>query len=84
MILFKLGLYSCLCYVGITALLEGALMAAVHITGGFGTFWGEKHWFWTLGAKLGVIFGVIWFISFSIAWCIVCSGLKSTLERIGH
>src|SRR5207244_12321360 len=46
---------------------------------GLGVFFGEKHWYWTLGLKLGFIFGTLWIISFSAAWCIVYLGLKSKL-----
>ena len=78
MLFFKLGLLTCGFYVVLTMLLELGIWAVAYFKG-LGVFFGEKHWYWTLGLKLGFIFGTLWIISFSAAWCIVYLGLKSKL-----
>lgn len=78
MFLFKVGLLTCAFYVVLTFLLYVGLWALAH-TKGFMVLYGGKHWFWTLGAKLGAIFGTLWLIAFSAAWCIIYFGLKVRL-----
>jgi len=77
MLVLKLGLLTCAFYVGLTALLEAGLWALVYSKGGFSVFVHREHWFWTVGLRLGVIFGILWVISFSAAWWITYQGLKS-------
>jgi hypothetical protein len=76
MVLFKLGLFTCAFYVVLTFLFEVALWAIAYFKG-LGVFLSGKHWFWTLGLKLRVIFGTLWIISFSVAWCLVYLDIKS-------
>ena len=78
MYLFKLGLLTCAFYAGLTMLLGVGVWAVVYFKGLFMAF-GGKHWFWTLGLKLGLVFGTLWVISFTAAWCIVYQGLKAKL-----
>jgi len=77
---FKLGVLTCVFYVGLTIVLDGAVVLLVHLRGtvafrinGPGV---------TLGAKYGVIFAALWLISFSAAWWIVYLGLKSRLATL--
>jgi|HubBroStandDraft_5_1064220.scaffolds.fasta_scaffold100251_2 hypothetical protein len=84
MFLFKLGFLTCAFYIGLTLLFEGAILAMEHLIGPTGVFWSGRHSFWTLGARLGAIFGVLWMISFSAAWCIVYSGLKFHIGAISN
>jgi len=78
MLIFKLGLLTCLFYVALTILLEAVLWVVAYYKG-IGVFFSGEHWFWTLGLKLGFIFGTLWIISFSAAWCISYLSLKSKL-----
>jgi hypothetical protein len=74
---FKLGLLTCGFYAALTIVLDAALVAAAHLWAvGFRTNGPGL----TLGAKYGVIFGVLWLISFSAARWIVYSGLKERLS----
>jgi hypothetical protein len=85
MILVKLGTYTCLFYLVLTALLEASFFLVNLHFNGLGV-WGlrTKSLFWTVGAGLGALFGALWVISFFAAWCIVYAGLKSTLAGMGH
>ncbi len=68
---FKLGLLTCGFYAALTIVLDADLWAVGFRTNGPGL---------TLGAKYGVIFGVLWLVSFSAAWRIVYIGLKERLS----
>jgi len=76
MFFLKLGLLTCAFYAVLTALLEAGVWAIVYYNGVF-LFFGQKHWFWSLGIKLALIFGFLWIISFGAARCIVYQGIKS-------
>jgi hypothetical protein len=73
---FKLGLLTCVFYVGLTIALDAVLMLLIHLTPVGFRIDGPGL---TSGARYGVIFGVLWLISFSAAWWIVYLGLKSRL-----
>jgi hypothetical protein len=79
MLIFKLGLLTAAFYVLLTMIVEAAIWGMVYSKSGFALFFRGKHWSWILGAKLGLIFGVLWLISFSAAWCIVYQGIKARL-----
>jgi hypothetical protein len=79
MIMFKLGLLTCAFYVMLTILLEAAIWALAHREGGFGIFFAGRSWFWSAGLRLAFIFGGLWLVSFTAAWCIVYQGLKAKL-----
>jgi hypothetical protein len=83
MFIFKLGLLTCAFYVVLTILLEAGLWAVAN-SKGFGVFFSYRHLFWTLGIKLGAIFGALWCISFSAAWYIVYLGLKARMPTISN
>jgi hypothetical protein len=74
---FKLGLLTCVFYVGLTIVLDAVRMLLIPLTpvgfriNGLG---------FALGARYGVSFGTLWLISFSAAWWIVYLGLKSRLS----
>jgi hypothetical protein len=78
MFLFKIGLFTCAFYIGMTVLFEATLWA-VALFWGFGMFLSGRHPFLRLGVQLGAIFGSMWLISFSAAWWILFPGLKSRL-----
>ena len=78
MLIFRLGLLACAFYAALTVLLLLGAWALAYFKG-LGVFFGEKHSVWTLGLKLGFIFGTLWILSFTAAWCIVYQGLKSKL-----
>lgn len=77
MLFLKLGLLTCAFYVVLTALVEAGILALVHYQGGVGVFFTAKHWFWSMGLRLGIVFGALWIASFLAAWSIVYHGLKS-------
>jgi hypothetical protein len=79
MLFFKLGLLTCAFYAVLTIVLEVALKATVRSSGGVSLFVYGKHPAMTLGAALGVVFGIVWLISFGAAWWIVYLDLKSKL-----
>ena len=87
MYFLKLGLLTCAFYVGLTFLFEAGLLAFAHFTVWGVGYGGGKQWFWTLGLKLGFVFGTLWTISFTAAWYIVYHGLKSRtayFSKSGH
>ncbi|MFZ1975943.1 MAG: hypothetical protein WAU89_24090 [Candidatus Acidiferrales bacterium] len=71
---FKLGLLTCVFYVGLTIVLDAAIVGLAHLVGVGFRIDGPGL---ALGAKYGVIFGALWLISFSAAWWIVYIGLKA-------
>jgi hypothetical protein len=73
---FKLGLLTCVFYVGLTIVLDAVRMLLIHLTPVGLRIDGPGL---TLGAKDGVIFGTLWLISFSAAWWIVYLGIRSRL-----
>jgi hypothetical protein len=79
MIILKLGLLTCAFYVALTLLLEVGIWARAYFGGGFGIFVAGKSWFWGMGLWLGVIFGLLWVISFGAAWCIIYASFKAKL-----
>lgn len=81
MILFKLPLLTCAFCVALTVLLEAGVWTAAHFSG-IGIGFGGKHWFWTLGAKLGVFLGALWVVAFVAAWCVVYAGVKSHVPQL--
>jgi len=73
-LLVKLGLVTCAFYLGIVVLLEGAIFGiGIMSKGGFGYFLTRPAWF--------VLFGMIWLLSFSLAWRIVMTPLTSRFSR---
>ena len=63
MFILKLTLVTCAFYIGITLLLLVGLLAIVHLKGMVG---------YTLDWRsFGVLFGLIWLVSFSAAWRVV-------------
>lgn len=81
MLFVKLGLLTCAFYCVLIILFEAAIWAVAYYHG-FGFFWSGKHWFWTLGLRLGVIFGTLWLMAFSAAWYIVSLGLKKQFPSL--
>jgi hypothetical protein len=78
MFIFKLGLLTCAFYVALTMLLEAGLWGLAYFKG-FGIFYAARDWFWGVGLRLGLIFGTLWAVSFTAAWCIVYASLKAKL-----
>ena len=76
MFFFKLGLLSCTFYVVLTILLEGVYWAVIR-SGGVMWFYTGAHPYLRLGLFFGVIFGIIWLISFGAAWYIVYLDVRS-------
>jgi hypothetical protein len=81
MLTFKLGVLTCAFYVVLTAGLELGVWAWAH-SKGFSIFFDRRHSFWTMGLRLGFIFGALWVIAFSAAWLIVYHGLKAKFASI--
>jgi hypothetical protein len=63
MFILKLTLVTCAFYMGITLLLLVGLLAIIHLKGMVGY---TLNW-----RSFGVLFGLIWLVSFSAAWRIV-------------
>ncbi len=63
MFILKLTIVTCAFYMGITLLLLVGLFAIVHLKGMVGY---SLNW-----RSFGVLFGMIWLVSFSAAWRIV-------------
>ena len=63
MFILKLTIVTCAFYMGITLLLLVGLFAIVHLKGMVGY---TLNW-----RSFGVLFGMIWLVSFSAAWRIV-------------
>jgi hypothetical protein len=63
MFILKLTLVTCAFYMGITLLLLVGLLAIVHLKGMVGY---TLNW-----RSFGVLFGLIWLVSFSAAWRVV-------------
>jgi hypothetical protein len=63
MFILKLTLVTCAFYLGITLLLLVGLLAIVHLKGMVGY---TLNW-----RSFGVLFGLIWLVSFSAAWRVV-------------
>jgi hypothetical protein len=63
MFILKLTIVTCAFYMGITLLLLVGLFAIVHLKGIVGY---TLNW-----RSFGVLFGMIWLVSFSAAWRIV-------------
>ncbi len=72
MLISKLALLTCGFYLGVTILLEAALFTVAHFKGSAGIF--GTYWSWA------VLFGVIWFVSFSLSFRIVYHGLSTRLQ----
>ncbi|HXX43326.1 MAG TPA: hypothetical protein VEJ38_01260 [Candidatus Acidoferrales bacterium] len=81
MIIFKLPLLTCAFYIALTCLLEAGLWAVARFKG-IGIWFSGEHWFWTLGAKLGLFLGALWVVSFIAAWCIVYAGVKAHIPAV--
>jgi len=67
MILLKLALLTCAFYIAIVALME----LAIFLSGDFGI--AAKPWGWT------VLFGIIWLVSFTLAWHIFRAKILSPI-----
>jgi hypothetical protein len=78
MVMFKLGLLTCAFYVALTLLFEAGMWALAYFKG-LSLFFATRDWFWGVGLRLAVIFGILWVISFSAAWCIVYASIKAKL-----
>ncbi len=63
MFILKLAFVTCAFYMGITLLLFAGLMVLVHRIGIVGY---SLNW-----RSLGMLFGLIWLVSFSAAWRII-------------
>ena len=74
MLLMKLALLTCAFYMGIVFLIEVASVILACLMGGFGI--AGKAWGW------GVLCGVIWLISFSLAWRIVDAGMMARFSNL--
>jgi hypothetical protein len=79
MLILKIGVLTCVIYLALTILLEAGILAATYLRGGFGFFVTSKNLFWAFGVRLAFIFGVLWVISFTLAWSIVYASLKVRL-----
>ena len=77
MLLLKLSLLTCACYLVLTIILEFAFLAFVRVVGDFSGSFPAKHSSSWAGLMVGVIFGILWLISFGVAWHIVYRGVRS-------
>jgi hypothetical protein len=67
MVILKLALVTCIFYLGMAALLHLVILVTAHLReGGFGLY--GTRWGWVL------LFGLLWFASFSLAWRILSIG----------
>lgn len=66
-LILRLGLASCAFYLAGAALLEGAALALARWRGHFGLDATRAGW--------TVLFGLIWFLAFQLAWRMVATGL---------
>jgi hypothetical protein len=73
-----LTVLTCVFYVGLTVVLEAVLWVVGH-SRGLSLFVSAKHPGLSLGVAVGLVFAVVWLISFSAAWWIVSIGLRSRL-----
>jgi hypothetical protein len=82
---FKLGLLTCAIYAALTIVFDVALKGIAYFRGGGITLFASgKHPILSLGAVFGVIFGVLWLISFSAAWWIVYPDRKSKFAILSN
>ena len=63
MFILKLSIVTCAIYIGITLLLLLAVLVVVHWKGMIGFSFNFRAW--------AIVFGLMWFVSFIIAWRIV-------------
>jgi hypothetical protein len=63
--LLKLSVLTCLFYLGFTVLMEAAIFLAARVSGGF--------FYFLQAVPFGIVFGVAWLASFSLAWHITFS-----------
>jgi len=75
MFILKLALLTCAFYIGVTSLLQAAILLLAHA---YPVFIRYNR------LRFGFLFGVIWFISFSFAWHIVYAALKAKLPATPH
>ena len=69
MLVMKLALVTCAVYMGITVVLFACEIALVHLKG---------QVFYTLDWRaFGLLFGLIWLVSFTAAWRIVISHIAA-------
>ena len=71
MVILKLALLSSLFYVGVALLLQAGVFAIAYAKGAVGIS--------NSPLRLGILFGIIWLISFIAAWHIFYFGIKSRL-----
>jgi hypothetical protein len=74
MIFTKLGILTCLFYIAIVFLMDVAVTILARWMGGFGI--AIKPWGWV------VLFGLIWLISFSLAWRFFHAGFAAKLPGL--
>ncbi len=69
MLVMKLALVTCAVYMGITVVLFACEIALVHLQGEI---------FYSLNWRaFGLLFGLLWLVSFSVAWRIVISHIAA-------
>jgi hypothetical protein len=69
MFILKLAVATCAIYIGITLLLLLGVLVVVHWKGMIGFSYNFRAW--------AILFGLMWFVSFIIAWRIV---IQQTLK----
>jgi hypothetical protein len=76
MVILKLALLSSLFYIGIAFLMQVGIYVIAYAKGVVGIS--------NSPLRLGMLFAIIWLISFVIAWHIFYSGFKSRLPPSPH
>ena len=69
----KMALVTCAFYIAIAIVLEVALLLVVYKKGGI--FYHLNPWGW------GLVFAVVWLISFALAWRVFMVRLSSTFPK---
>ena len=74
MLILRFALLTCVFYLGMAAILEGAFFVFAYVRGGAGMF----------GTRLGwtILFGIVWLISFNLTYHIVTTRTQASIERV--
>ena len=72
--LLKLSALTCLFYLGVTLLMEAAIFLAARI--------GSGLMYFLQAVPFGIIFGVVWLASFSLAWHITNSQFLAKFPQL--
>jgi hypothetical protein len=80
--ILKLGLLTCAFYAALTLALGTGVWFVIRTRGLMYFIPASKHLFWIVGLQLGIVFGILWIISFGAAWLLTYPSLKSFLQAV--